>query len=297
MYSFLLLLLRCCETSQLITQDEIDLLVEGYRQLVSFEISIPEYHALMLLTTDTVHPIPENTVLEIKRPLFLQLAVRLCRMSTSIFTRELLLQEILDLITNTNKKTNMRAIKYDGIFLDLIQLVPPMDDDVAEPASNPSQTRRINTAISTLQQSTELTTCTEKMRTAIDELIQADCAESYAALIRIYKTNTLPTACRAYAVDCLYDASRTRFGGVVGKIRSLLLEYIMKVFVRFSISSMPVSLLPLFIICRQLFKPFLPTDCRMHTTRFSLFSSSFLSQNFCKCAICPFSSNPILPTM
>ena len=254
MYSFLLLLLRCHETSQLITQDEIDLLVEGYRQLVSFEISIPEYHTLMLLTTDTVHPIPENAVLEIKRPLFLQLTVRLCRMSTSIFTREMLLQEILDLITNTGKKTNMRAIKYDGVFLDLIQLVPPMDDDVEEPASNPSQTRRINTAISTLQQSVESTkstesttstTCTEKMCTAIDELIQADCAESYAALIRIYKNTTLPTACRAYAVDCLYDASRTRFGGVVGKIRLLLLEYIMKVFVRFSISSMPVSISPI----------------------------------------------------
>ena len=159
-------------------------------------------------------------------------------MSASIFTRELLLQSILDLITNSNKKTNMRELKYNGVFLDLLQLVPRMDDNVSDPASNPSQSTNINASLSTLQKTKEFT---EDVQKAIRNLVDADCAESYAALIRIYKTNTLPALFRAFAVDHLYEASRIRYGGVVGKIRVLLLEYVMKVFVRFSTSSMPVS--------------------------------------------------------
>ena len=237
MYAFLLLLLRCPEASQSITQSDIDLFVEGYRQLISFEITISEYHALMSITTDSPYPPPESAVLEIKRPLFLQLAIRLCRMSASIFTRELLLQSILDMITNSNKKTNMRELKYEGVFFDFLQLVPRMDDNISEPASNPSQSAIINESFSTLQRTKEYTEVVQK---AINHLVDADCAESYAALIRIYKTNTLPVLFRAFAVDRLYEASRIRYGGVVNKIRVLLLEYVMKVFVRFSTSSMPV---------------------------------------------------------
>ena len=237
MYAFLLLLLRCPEASQSITQSDIDLFVEGYHQLISFEITISEYHALLSITTDSPYPPPESAVLEIKRPLFLQLSIRLCRMSTSIFTRELLLQSILEMITNSNKKTNMREFKYDGVFFDLLQLVPCMDDNTSEPASNPSQIASVNESFSTLQRANEFTEIAQK---AINHLVDVDCAESYAALIRIYKTNTLPALLRAYAVDRLYEASRIRYGGVVSKIRILLLEYVMKVFVRFSTSSMPV---------------------------------------------------------
>ena len=67
-----------------------------------------------------------------------------------------------------------------------------------------------------------------------------DCEEAFSALIHIYKTDSYSQSLREQAIDAVFEQCRGRYNFVINNIRSMLLEYIMKVFVRFSISSMPV---------------------------------------------------------
>lgn len=77
----------------------------------------------------------------------------------------------------------------------------------------------------------------------VKKLYEMDCEEAFSALIHIYKTDSYPRSLREQAIDAVYEQCRGRYNVVINNIRSMLLEYIMKVFVRFSISSMPVLFL------------------------------------------------------
>lgn len=74
----------------------------------------------------------------------------------------------------------------------------------------------------------------------VKQLYEMDCEEAFSALIHIYKTDSYSQSLREQAIDAVFEQCRGRYNFVINNIRSMLLEYIMKVFVRFSISSMPV---------------------------------------------------------
>ena len=96
------------DASCVITESDIGLIIMAYRQLCAFELSSEEFEAILQLATEIPRSSKSKEVVEIRRPLFLQLAIRLLARSTSIFSRELALQAILDAVSNAKKKENMK---------------------------------------------------------------------------------------------------------------------------------------------------------------------------------------------
>lgn len=96
------------DTSFLVTQTDIDLIVMAYRQLCSFVIRYDELQAILQIVTDLPSSSTSKQTIEIRRPLFLQLAIRLLGRSDSIFARECLMQVLLEAIGNEKKKQNMK---------------------------------------------------------------------------------------------------------------------------------------------------------------------------------------------
>ena len=107
-----------------------------------------------------------------------------------------------------------------------------MDSDTSQPPSKPSVAQSVRSLVSS---ATKVSS-----NDVIERLYELDCQEGFTALIHIYKTESFPQTLREQAIDAVYEQCRGRYNGVVNNIRSMLLEYVMKVFVRFSISSMPV---------------------------------------------------------
>lgn len=121
-------------------------------------------------------------------------------------------------------------------FFDLLRLVPSADSEASKPPSKPSLVPTIRSIIS-------LTNLKSSSKDVVKQLYDMDCEEAFSALIHIYKTESYPRSLREHAIDAVFEQCRGRYNVVINNIRSMLLEYIMKVFVRFSVSSMPVSLL------------------------------------------------------
>ena len=96
------------DASCVITESDIGLIIMAYRQLCAFVLSSEEFEAILQLATEIPRSSKSKEVVEIRRPLFLQLAIRLLARSTSIFSRELALQAILDAVSNAKKKENMK---------------------------------------------------------------------------------------------------------------------------------------------------------------------------------------------
>lgn len=96
------------DPSFVMTESDIGLIIMAYRQLCSFELPSEEFLAILQLATEIPRSSKSKEVVEIRRPLFLQLAIRLLAKSNSIFSRELALQVLLDAVTNANKKKNMK---------------------------------------------------------------------------------------------------------------------------------------------------------------------------------------------
>ena len=96
------------DASFAITESDIGLIIMAYRQLCAYELSSEEFGAILQLATEIPRSSKSKEVVEIRRPVFLQLAIRLLARSNSIFSRELALQAILDAVTNAKKKENMK---------------------------------------------------------------------------------------------------------------------------------------------------------------------------------------------
>lgn len=96
------------DASFAITEADIGLIVMAYRQLCAFELPSEEFQAILQLATEIPRSSQSKEVVEIRRPLFLQLAIRLLAKSNSIYSRELALQAILDAVSNAKKKENMK---------------------------------------------------------------------------------------------------------------------------------------------------------------------------------------------
>lgn len=126
-----------------------------------------------------------------------------------------------------------RICRYDGFFNDLFTLIPKSESSLDMPKSKPICTKSIQE-------------CVKKIKTApeetIKEIARNDCSEAFSTLIQIYKNNEYSMNIREVAINTVYDNSRGLYGGLIRNVQLMLLEYCMKIFVKFSLSSMPVSL-------------------------------------------------------
>ena len=243
MYHFCASLLRAAQQNALsfaFTQNDVDLFVTAYKQACSYSVRADEYYALLQVITDSPQPSSVPTVKEIKNPLFLQLALRLLASCASIFGRHLLLQHLVEMSGNDKKKENMKSMKYDRFFTDLLSLVPRMEDDNGAPAKKKELHARIRQCIDTLLQTTSQEP-TEKAEAAFAVLRDADCEEAFAALVQVFKAPNAAQWCRERAVDLMYESARGRYNGVLNSIRLMLLEDVMRLYSRFSMSSIAVG--------------------------------------------------------
>lgn len=126
-----------------------------------------------------------------------------------------------------------RVCRYDTFFNDLFLLLPKSEANVDMPKSKPAYLRQIQDSLKVIQTTPE---------TSIPAIIQLDCSESYSNLIQIYKNLEMPSLVRELAINGVYDGSRGIYGGLIKNIQLLLLEYCMKIFVKFSLSSITVCL-------------------------------------------------------
>lgn len=129
-------------------------------------------------------------------------------------------------------------MKYDQFFLDLFLLVPPMDASTTAPPSKPSLQPTFSQAVATLTRSSA---SPDEIQQALQTLRAGDCEEAFAAMVTLFKSETAPASRREAAIDLLYECSRGRYNGITNHIRLLLLESVMKLLVRFALSSLPVG--------------------------------------------------------
>lgn len=239
MYNALTELLRAVSDLCVFAQEDVDLIVTAYKQSCSYTIQCDEYYALLQLVTDSPHPAPA-TVKVIRNPLFLQLPLRLLASSSTAFCRHLLLQDLVDMSGNEKKKENMKNMKYDGFFMDLLLLVPRMEPDSGAPAKKPALVGSIRQCMDVLLHITSEIE-TPQAEKAFATLRDADCEEAFAALVQVFKSQNAQQWCREKAVDLMYESSRGRYNSVLNSIRLMLLEDVMRLYSRFSLSSMPVN--------------------------------------------------------
>lgn len=76
--------------------------------------------------------------------------------------------------------------------------------------------------------------------TSVREIIQLDCSEGYSYLIQLYMNTETSPDNREIAINRVYEGARGVYGGLIKNIQSRLLEYCMKIFVKFSLSSITV---------------------------------------------------------
>lgn len=99
------------------------------------------------------------------------------------------------------------------------------------PKSKPICTRSIQESVKKIKTAPE---------ESVKEIVRNDCSEAFSTLIQIYKNTEYSMNIREIAINTVYDNSRGLYGGLIRNVQLMLLEYCMKVFVKFSVSSMPV---------------------------------------------------------
>ena len=114
-----------------------------------------------------------------------------------------------------------------------------MEDDNGAPAKKKELHARIRQCIDTLLQTSQEST--EKAEAAFAVLRDADCEEAFAALVQVFKAPNAAQWCRERAVDLMYESARGRYNGVLNSIRLMLLEDVMRLYSRFSMSSIAVG--------------------------------------------------------
>ena len=108
------------------------------------------------------------------------------------------------------------------------------------PKSKPASSRIIQENIKALQSVNGKTISENQEIQEIQEIMKQDCSEGFSNLIQLYKNTEVSTAIRECAINTVFIHSQGVYGGLVKKIQLMLLEYCMKIFVKFSLSSITV---------------------------------------------------------
>ena len=89
------------EITPIFGKSEFELILASYMQLSSYCITQPEYEAIKQCCITGVPA-------EIVDASYLHIFVKLVALSSSVFSRELLLQDLLICVSNEKKKSNMK---------------------------------------------------------------------------------------------------------------------------------------------------------------------------------------------